>query len=491
MEIGEGRTPLGPGPRRDQRNVRIRISLFFDGTRNSRRNVEVRQFAKGKEPDPVLGYGTLDQVDASTEDERRAKLEARRAEAERIYEHAGGGENGETSYENDHSNVSRLEANLAEVARADFYHLKVYTEGIGTTDDEKDSTWGYAAGTGATGIPRKVTKALAAAMERFSRLNRLRLDGVFIERITVDTCGFSRGAAAARHCVDRVLRNQPFEMDGTSSVRLKEQLEGLGWDVGVVQVCAVGLFDTVASFGLDLSANYASNTRKLRLDAIRDAQAVYQIAAAEEYRIRFSLTNIESAGGNGRQVYLPGAHSDIGGSYTDAGEHKPLISGAAVPDVEQFLVDRGWYRTGPPVSHPELRSVFSFPRGLRLLADRDMIRRTYTFVPMRCMAKFLRVWGLPLSPAVELLYDPGSFPALDRLVQYAERIGFPGTAAPDRPSDHSDWEDNVFDDVKALRNEYLHISFNDKAFAFFGARLLRPDQSPDARFRPTRRRNWG
>ncbi|MCU0626219.1 MAG: hypothetical protein MUF21_06980, partial [Gemmatimonadaceae bacterium] len=59
-----------------------------------------------------------------------------------------------------------------------------------------------------------------------------------LELVAVDICGFSRGAAAARFCIWRVLN----ENGG-----LKALLTAQRWDVGTVEVRASGLFDTVAS----------------------------------------------------------------------------------------------------------------------------------------------------------------------------------------------------------------------------------------------------
>ena len=41
------------------------------------------------------------------------------------------------------------------------------------------------------------------------------------------------------------------------------------------------------------------------------------LVAAEEHRKNVSLTDIASAGSKGRELFLPGVHSDIGGDYRD------------------------------------------------------------------------------------------------------------------------------------------------------------------------------
>src|SRR4029079_14671764 len=83
---------------------------------------------------------------------------------------------------------------------------------------------------------------------------------------------FSRGAAAARHFVYKMMREE--------GQTLLDRLRDRGFSVGSVAVKFVGLFDTVASFGY---AHY-NDTRDLDLDAIAAADYVVQLAAAPEPR---------------------------------------------------------------------------------------------------------------------------------------------------------------------------------------------------------------
>ena len=458
MQIGEGVLRPGPEPPPDVRNVTIRLTLFFDGTRNNRRNVQARQVATRDALDPVMGGGNLSPARAAA-----------------VYKAHGGGE---TSYEGDHSNVSRLEANVGESAPGYTYYVHVYTEGIGTTNEDGDSLFGYALGSGVTGIVQRVTKGLATAVRRIGELPGLEQEGTFIEKVTVDTCGFSRGAAAARHCVHRVLHDTPFGLEGQRGVRLKTQLENAGWDVGVVEVAAVGLFDTVSSYDVSLSASYAYNTRVLHLDAIREAAAVYQLSAAEEYRLRFSLTNIASSGTKGTEVFLPGAHSDVGGGYRDGPEDKLLVSGTIAYDVGQFLADRGWYRQQPGGS--ELSWEFSTLWGYRLRARRAMVRREYTFLALHLMGEFLRRQRIKVVAELEGTYSTDGVPGRDRVMTEA-RAG--------RPTTYRYWEDDQDEAIRTLRHQFLHISFADE-FAML-VRVLRQTGQGPGRVRPWRLVNPG
>src|SRR5690606_26607808 len=116
-----------------------------------------------------------------------------------------------SSYGNEQSNVALLydlyedqsDAVVEEVANE--ASLAVYMDGIGTSSGSEDSTWGLAAGQGRTGVVAKVQKSPSLLVAELRRL----LNGnpqLLIERIEFDIFGFSRGAAAARHFANEVLR---------------------------------------------------------------------------------------------------------------------------------------------------------------------------------------------------------------------------------------------------------------------------------------------
>lgn len=231
---------------------------------------------------------------------------------------------------------------------------------------------------------------------------------------------------------------------------MKATLEKRGWEVGKVEVLAVGLFETVSSHG----AVYWNDVSDLKLDSISQAAAVLQIAAAEEYRKNFSLTNIHSAAGNGRQIYLPGAHSDIGGGYVGgAGESQVLVSGSLSKDIARFMLDRGWYRVAP--GQEELDLVVT-PTGNGnfeyVSVTRKSIAGQYTFIPLRIMADFVKEKGVPVAAKLKTKYNPGPVPGRDRIESYAGSVGGVSSSKPE------DWDGT--DPVLAeLRNRHLHVSF--------------------------------
>lgn len=220
METNEGMMPSTPstppasspsaGKQSERQRVRLRMSLFFDGTGNNMKNTETR-IAGDQGHDPKGVYQRILASDAWRE----------------------------SSFFNDLSNVARL-YKCADTVADYKYHFNVYTEGIGTLNEEEDSLRGNVTGGGDTGVVAKVDRGIANALAEIS--NKLNpQENYTLELITVDAFGFSRGAAAARHCVYRVLHSEL----ANGKVSLRERLELLGYEVEKVETEA----------GLNLRAN--------------------------------------------------------------------------------------------------------------------------------------------------------------------------------------------------------------------------------------------
>lgn len=423
----------------ENRSIKVRITLLFDGTRNNARNTELRLAS------------------------------ARNPAARAVVKTFGGGD---TSYANDYSNVARLRQTLADTAGGYDFYLRVYVEGIGTANEKADDFWGYFGGSGETGIPIRVSVGIAAALKQLTTLPNVRRESTVISKLTIDTCGFSRGAAAARHCVHRVLDDDLAVPEVGVSPSMARRLQRLGWRVDQIEVRAVGLFDTVSSYvpswhRASPSGTYSNNVAELHPTAITRAAAVYQIAAANEYRVHFSLTNIDSAvaAGNGHQVFVPGAHSDVGGSYLDNDmEAKVLHWGLGVADVEEFLVQRCWY------AKRELKyETTKWLQEIALRGTRGPISSRYSFVTLRMMAHFLRRQQLSFLDALESRFNPGRIPGRDRAEVGASRPE--PLEAPDQT-------------LGELRHDFLHISFDESTA--FAVRLLPVPRSGGQGYRPWR-----
>ena len=121
----------------------------------------------------------------------------------------------------------------------------------------------------------------------------------------------------------------------------------------------------------------------------KHARAVLQLAAADEYRDNFSLTNIDSAGGKGRQAFLPGAHSDIGGGYVDSdGENKTLCTGITKSEsLAKTLRERDWYNDAELILRSEIIPTrHGSVDASSLTVRRNNIHNTYSYIPLHIMA---------------------------------------------------------------------------------------------------------
>jgi len=393
------------GIKKDPKQIKIRFRLFFDGTGNNRTNV-------------------------------------------------GLGENGATLIGNDsyfaaESNVSRLEQLITKDKVAD-HSFSAYVEGIGTQDSGRDIPEGMALGTGLTGVTAKVEAGFENLVSRIVRLP----GGVKrIEYVHLDVFGFSRGAAAARNFVYATLMN--------SGDTLRDRLTAKGFTVGKIEVKFMGLFDTVASYGVV----HKNDSSDLNLDAVKKAERVVQLAAAEEHRKNFRLTNIASAKKKGLQIFLPGVHSDVGGGYNelgDATEEKLQIldldglfglnnAGKSALEREQrWLLQSGWY------SQEEINAVSSFNE---LTVTRRGISNRYSYLPLLLMSRLAGEAGVAFSPRIETTY-----PVPEKLkVARKEIDSYVAGVSGGRESHADDWFRSSSPMMKDLRHRFLHFS------AFFGS----------------------
>lgn len=391
----------------------IRISLFFDGTLNNKTNTDI-----GKKGAPEAGWGE-----------------------------------GVGSYENDYSNVARIEQGFVGGESYDFYK-GIYIEGIGTENSQADSMRGAALGTGDTGIEKKVQKGLTQLKNQINSWKKKLNEK--IAYIHVDAFGFSRGAAAARHFCHLALNDEDW--------KLTTLVESIGLEVADVDIRFVGLFDTVASHGV----THSNDTEDLKLDAVANAKKVIHLTAAEEHRKNFRLTNIESVvgkKGNSKpgsyEIFLPGVHSDIGGGYVNESAEKDLqilsfgrinnffnedeITEKMQKEIKR-LTESGWYKPG------DLR--LSDEGGQKLLAKRSGILNAYSFIPLSIMVDFLKEDQLKVTWKLEIDSCPPQ-----KLDSIASRIdAYVDRVKGGSPSLPTDWIKEVDDDIQELRYNYLHTS---------------------------------
>jgi len=404
MELGENsftapKQPEETSQEKKQEHVKIRLSVFFDGTLNNRINIDHRV--------------------ANTAVYQKNKKK-------------------DNSYENDYTNVEKIERYIDASQDKEYgTKLSIYIEGPGTEDEESDQARGYAFGTGPTGIEKKVFKGLRKAVDRISKHVEA---GSIIDKLTLDVFGFSRGAAGARNFIHEALK----EFDS-----LQQWLEEKERPVRTIGVHFAGLFDTVSSHGL----SFSNDTRTLKLDAVARAQKVIHLVAADEHRKKFSLTGIESAGDKGRELFLPGVHSDIGGGYRDEANEDQVVYTAlrtkTAAAERDRLIATGWYRADEiTLKHIPPKTGLA---AIHLQVNRTGIRHHYSRIPLHIMARFARESGIDIKGELEFVERvPDVLGAIQQRIE-----GYVTSVTAN--STEEDWSMN--DEVlRTLRHDYLHFS---------------------------------
>lgn len=204
---------------------------------------------------------------------------------------------------------------------------KAYFAGVG-------SVWWtkiYGGLTGAGGKSR-IKKGYDEVVKFFNKNNN-----PYALQKVVDCYGFSRGAAQARDFVNRILQieipNHKEKPTGTDYVTIDPELPPIEIPIYPrmpgVKVRFLGIFDTVASFGIpgnntDIGYNFYVNGK--RVD--RTAHAI----AEDEWRTLFPLQSIKSGEHaklppNMVEESFPGAHSDVGGGYAPEKEKTRYYGG--------------------------------------------------------------------------------------------------------------------------------------------------------------------
>jgi type VI secretion system secreted protein VgrG len=289
--------------------ITLRIGLFFDGTGNNQANAAAT--AQCRQLD-LVRYKPNEMEDIETVCKQYGFGD---------FDGTAFNSAPDNSYGNAPSNVVHLHDlypdNTAMPMKdgADTGYVKVYLEGIGTRSGAKDATFvGQGLGLGETGVLARVSQAPSVLKEQLSFFEHANPDSA-IRRVEVDVFGFSRGAAAARHCANEFLKPGC----GVFKDVLKAGSFGLqiNFDPAVdVRINFIGLFDTVAAIArvprADLSVSDDTNFGVNLYLPPGCARQVIQLRAMDEYRNNFSLNSV---GKPHLELCLPGVHSDLGGGY--------------------------------------------------------------------------------------------------------------------------------------------------------------------------------
>ena len=154
-----------------------------------------------------------------------------------------------------------------------------------------------------------VTKAYVAKSKNASlgEINTALKPFNLISVINLSVFGFSRGAALARAFVNDFLKEQ-CKMHSDGKIYFNEHL---------LKIKFLGLFDTVASFGLP-SVNIDAPFFEKNLVVPDCVENCVHLIAGHEIRFSFPV-DIISKGGKYRpnwiELVYPGVHSDVGGGY--------------------------------------------------------------------------------------------------------------------------------------------------------------------------------
>ena len=397
--------------------INFTFGVFFDGTLNNMYNSEIRK---------------------SVAEKRRLNHNISYEEAKKIKEKKG---KKDSSYENELSNPAIL---FKSYTNKDSDRLfKIYVEGIGTNtqsptkaEDYKkdDNVQGPAFGMGSAGIIDRVRDAIW----RISRLIEIDKDK-YLNKITFDVFGFSRGAAAARHFVHVVTHPEyipksygdrgapPLDLQGeklSSEYHKKAPRYGLlgilldqkGWLTDNVKVEArfAGLYDTVSHHGLFQD----NDIKDLGLDSINKANYVVHMVAADEHRYNFDLADISSVAKTspdsgkkgGIELFFPGVHSDVGGSYVDGApniSYKINFSSEMefLTKEKEELIRQGWF-SSQQISVKYYLTIHGL-NNYRLEGIKNSVSNQYSYIPLHIMAEFGRKKGVQFNN--NILYSSSKF----------------------------------------------------------------------------------
>lgn len=364
--------------------LRFEFGVFIDGTLNNKKNTETRKTVRNETNEYVIVDADSAHHKQKLERERLqhkavmngAILENKKLENPKEYTDYIKGVYRDTvdqlgtdnSYSNDYTNVARM-----WMCCDDDY--RIYVEGMGTIDLERDANGGFMFGKGETGIRGRVREACKRVVKKIEKEKEKEENSEKkITQITFDVFGFSRGAASARNFVYEVTKDAyeyidkkvdnsksglsldifkapgaqqqrysivPTDADGEivnedcikegylpqygylgyclleNKIVTQEELEKLE-----IIIRFVGVYDTVSSYdehGMLLIHDFDNDVEELHLNSVR-CQKMVHFTAKDEHRVNFALTRIKTSD-RAIEKNFPGVHCDIGGAY----EHGPEV----------------------------------------------------------------------------------------------------------------------------------------------------------------------
>jgi hypothetical protein len=480
--------------------VNFIFGVFLDGTLNNLYNSEARQNFEAK-------HGVANsQSDVEKHNEEKYRYDD------------------ESSYENDLSNPAIIYKNYIEDTKNENNPVfKIYTEGIGTTtkpnengqlnveDYDDDDMVGYGLGTTAiynnTGIKKKVRQACEEMAKKITEFISKK-PGYIIGTITVDVFGFSRGAAAARNFVHEITYPSYDASPGIEKYRCDQHgypVAAKYWEntrlpsnghLGYMltesnltfqklDIRFAGIYDTVPHHGL----SQANDANDLGLHNINKANYVVHMVAADEHRKNFSLVGISSVSKTppqsgkkgGIELYFPGVHCDVGGSYVDEKPEKKIRIDASddyfeLKKLKEELIAQGWFSNKQVYILNALSQLGGFKDRIDdsnynnwskyiLNSDRAAVSNQYSFIPLHLMVDFCEMKKVMINKdTIHRIYKftnkmhvKGNIEFLNRIKERLRAYSFEGAPRFDYvPAEKFHQPDIIYDpkDAKKVIKEY-------------------------------------
>lgn len=309
---GPAKRPEGASVARDEvaeqaerpleQRITLRIGVFFDGTGNNLFNAATgaacRAEEQGFRQDQARSIARHCEKFMLSVDGSYAGAETNIARLYRLYESDGD---------------RKLDKSEVQAS------ISVYIEGIGTQAGQPDNLFSMGTGVGKSGVLACVQNFPSAFADRYDQFKRSNPNTI-VEAVEFDLFGFSRGAAAARHFANEVLKAD----GGIAAAGLSPCFT---WKRAKARLSFIGLFDTVAAVADPLRGDFSpANAVNPGLNLYLPANCalkVVQLAAQHEYRRNFALTSVAP---EHEEIFLPGAHADVGGGYLDEMQERLLLT---------------------------------------------------------------------------------------------------------------------------------------------------------------------
>ncbi|PIF70599.1 DUF2235 domain-containing protein [Flavobacterium sp. 2] len=437
------------GSPEDQKKIDFTFGVFIDGTLNNMYNTIARQTweedqIKKKHAD-LSNEEQQKQIENPEEHLKVAASSQKQIgkEKESRYKYSD-----DNSFENDLSNPAIIYKNYSiDPTNKSHPVFKIYTEGMGSNtlnDDENnvdtgilplenykgdDLAEGSGFGQGKAGILDRVERAVKLMADKIIAMNQNE-----VGTITVDVFGFSRGAASARCFVHEITR-QSYKATAVSTRGMIHYEDANGYEVNSdykdkmlptngrlgyyltehkitfdrLIIRFAGLYDTVPHHGFV----QWNDVKDLGLNSISKAKYTVHMVAADEHRANFDLVDIscitgKKGGGKtdrGIELYLPGVHCDVGGSYVEGRSEvngrllvTNSIFGNELEKEQEILITEGWFKPKELTIYWDNTQRTILNGVARVLSsNREAISNQYSYIPLHLMVKFCLNKGLTIN----------------------------------------------------------------------------------------------